>query len=85
MSEKTLISFQTSCTTFHEEVPEEDDSTTVQPLFESWYDLMDSYLRGYEYWAGESSEERRAIYEELKTRDDNPYQIDVKLELIKTW
>lgn len=57
----------------------------MQPLFESWDDLMDSYLRGYEYWAEESSEERRAIYEELKTRDDNPYQIDYKTNLVKTW
>lgn len=57
----------------------------MQPLFESWDDLMDSYMRGYEYWAEESSEERRAIYEELKTRDDNPFRIDYKLELVKTW
>ena len=57
----------------------------IQPLFDSWDDLMDSYLRGYEYWAGGDSEERRAIYEEIKTRDDNPYQVDFKMALEKTW
>jgi hypothetical protein len=58
---------------------------TMQPLFESWDDLIDSYLRGYEYWADGDSEERRAIYEEIKTREDNPYQIDFKMTLEKTW
>ncbi len=58
---------------------------TMQPLFESWDDLIDSYLRGYEYWAQGDSEERRALYEEIKTRDDNPFQIDFKMGLEKTW
>ncbi|MCI8270450.1 MAG: DUF1266 domain-containing protein [Lachnospiraceae bacterium] len=58
---------------------------TMQPLFESWDGLIDSYLRGYEYWADGDSEERRALYEELKTRDDNPYAIDFKMSLEKTW
>lgn len=58
---------------------------TVQPLFASWDELMASYMRGYEYWAEESSEERQAIYEELKTRDDNPYQVDYNTALEKTW
>lgn len=57
----------------------------VQPLFESWDDLVGSWLRGYEYWAEESSAERLAIYEEIKTRSDNPYQIDFKMKLEKTW
>lgn len=58
---------------------------TIQPLFESWDELIDSYLRGYEYWAGGDSEERRAVYEEIKTREDNPFQVDFKMELEKTW
>lgn len=57
----------------------------VQSLYESWDDLIASYMRGYEYWAEESSAERQAIYEELKTREDNPYQVDFKMELTKTW
>jgi len=58
---------------------------TMQPLFASWDDLMDSYLRGYEYWAEESSDERRTVYEDLKTRDDNPYAVDYNMTLEKTW
>lgn len=58
---------------------------TMQPLFDSWDDLVDSYLRGYEYWAGGDSEERRAIYEDLKTKSDNPYAVDFKMNLEKTW
>jgi hypothetical protein len=46
---------------------------------------MDSYLRGYEYWAEESSDERRAVYEDLKGREDNPYAVDFKMTLEKTW
>ena len=58
---------------------------TMQPLFESWDDLMASYMRGYEYWAEESADERRALYEDLKTRQDNPYSVDFKMQLEKTW
>ena len=58
---------------------------TMQPLFESWDALIESYMLGYEYWAEESSSERRAVYEELKTRDDNPYQVDYHTALEKTW
>lgn len=58
---------------------------TMQPLFESWDDLMASYMRGYEYWAEESSQERQAIYEDLKARPDNPYAVDFKMTLEKTW
>lgn len=58
---------------------------TMQPLFESWDDLIDSYLYGYEYWANGDSAERRGIYEELKAKNDNPYAVDFKMNLEKTW
>lgn len=57
----------------------------VQPLFTSWEELVNSYLRGYEYWAEESSEERRGIYEELLTREDNPYAVNYQTTLEKSW
>ena len=57
----------------------------LQPLYSSWDELVDSYLRGYEYWAEESSDERRAIYEELQERSDNPYAIPYDTPLEKTW
>ncbi len=58
---------------------------TLQEKFDSWDTLVDSYLRGYEYWAEESSDKRREIYEDLKKRDDNPYRVDYNTELVKTW
>lgn len=58
---------------------------TLQPLYESWDDLEDSYLRGYEYWAEESSDDRREIYDSLKEKTDNPYAVDYHTTLEKTW
>ncbi|MDE6873573.1 MAG: DUF1266 domain-containing protein [Lachnospiraceae bacterium] len=58
---------------------------TLQAKFSSWDGLIDSYLRGYEYWAEESSDARREVYEDLKKREDNPYRVDFNTELKKTW
>lgn len=58
---------------------------TAQGLFESWDDLVESYLRGYEYWSEKSSDDRRVLYEEIRNRADNPYQVDFKMKLEKTW
>lgn len=60
-------------------------AATLQSKYSSWDELVDSYLRGYEYWAEESSDERREIYEDLKSRADNPYAVDYNTELTKTW
>lgn len=57
----------------------------LQPLYTSWDEAMNSYLHGYEYWAEESSEERRAIYEELKADADSIYNVDWNLAFEKTW
>lgn len=57
----------------------------LQPLYDSWDSMIDSYLRGYEYWSANSSEERRSIYENLLTREDNPYAVDYHAFLEKTW
>lgn len=56
-----------------------------QPLYSSWDEMVESYLLGYEYWAEESSDERRAVYEDLKGRDDNPYAVDYNTTLEKDW
>lgn len=58
---------------------------TLQPMYNSWDELIDSYLRGYEYWAEEDSSERRDIYEELLAADDNPFRVDYNTTLEKTW
>ena len=57
----------------------------VQEEFGSWDELIDSYMVGYEYWGEESSDERKAVYEELKGKEDNPYTVDFKMTLEKTW
>ncbi|MCM1254199.1 MAG: DUF1266 domain-containing protein [Clostridium sp.] len=58
---------------------------TIQSSFDSWDDYMESYFTGYEYWAQESSDERRAVYESLKSASDNPYSVDFKTSLEKSW
>ncbi len=57
----------------------------MQPLFDSWDDLVDSYLRGYEFWMEESSDDRRDVYEDLLDADDNPYAVDYHTDLTKDW
>ena len=57
----------------------------LQPMYDSWDELVDGYLRGYEYWAEEDSAERREIYEELLEADDNPFRVDYNTTLEKTW
>lgn len=58
---------------------------TAQGCFASWDDLIESYLRGYEYWSEKSSSDRRVLYEEMKNQADSPYGIDFNLTLEKTW
>lgn len=58
---------------------------TMQPLFESWDDLMESYFIGYEYWSTESADARRELYDAIKIADDSPYTVDYKMSLEKTW
>ena len=57
----------------------------IQQNFDSWDSFIDSYMVGYEYWAGESSEERRGIYEDLKAASDSPYSLDWNMTLEKSW
>lgn len=57
----------------------------VQKVFESWDELVESYMRGYEYWMNKSADKRRAVYADLKTRRDNPYAVDYMLVMTKSW
>ena len=57
----------------------------IQEAFDSWDDFMENYFVGYEYWAEESSEERRGIYEDIKAEADSPYDIEWNLAFEKTW
>lgn len=57
----------------------------IQGSYESWDQFMEGYFVGYEYWTFESSDARRAIYEELKAASDSPYNIEWNLPLEKCW
>lgn len=67
-------------------------SKKLQSLYRSWDELMESYLLGYNYWseddpanASSDTAGRRAAYEELKAKPDNPYNLDWNTALEKTW
>ena len=62
-----------------------DIASMIQGTYDSWDDYMESYLTGYEYWAEESSDERREVYEDLKKAADNPFSVDFNTELEKSW
>lgn len=62
-----------------------DVAKMIQGSFDSWDDYMESYFTGYEYWSEESSEERRGSYEELQNAADNPFSVDFKTTLEKSW
>lgn len=58
---------------------------TIQGMYGSWDEFMESYFAGYEWWSGESSAERRAVYEDLKAASDSPYNLDFNMTLEKSW
>lgn len=60
-------------------------ASVIQTAYNSWDAFMDSYMTGYEYWAEESSDERREIYETIKAASDSPYSLDWNLTLEKSW
>ena len=62
-----------------------DIASIIQVTYDSWDDYMESYFTGYEYWAEESSDERREVYEGLKNAADNPYSVDFNTKLEKSW
>lgn len=57
----------------------------IQNTFDSWDSFMDTYFAGYEYWSEDSSDERRGIYESLKSSSDNPFSLDWNTTLEKSW
>lgn len=64
----------------------------MQGKYESWDQMMESYLCGFQYWQEDDSTdlesataEREKIYQQLKSSPDNPYQLDWNTELVKTW
>ncbi len=57
----------------------------LQPKFGSWDELIDSYMRGYEFWNETDSTERQEVYKNLLAAEDNPYSVDYNITLQKEW
>ena len=57
----------------------------IQETFSSWDEFVEDYLEGYEERSGDTSGERREIYENLKDSQWNPYEIEWNLKLKKSW
>ena len=57
----------------------------IQKEFDSWESFTESYLRGYQYWAEESGDDRYAAYESLKEQENGPFSVDWNLTFEKTW
>lgn len=57
----------------------------VQQEFSSWDDFYESYFIGYEYWAEESSEGRRTIYNGIQYDEHSPFKLDWNMEFEKSW
>ena len=62
-----------------------ETAKVIQGTFDSWDSFMESYFIGYEYWAEESSDDRRKIYEEIKTASDSPFSLDWGMTFEKSW
>lgn len=64
----------------------------MQENFESWDDMMNNYLLGFQFWSCESPDDeygntakRRKIYNSLKNVSTSPYKLDFNMELERTW
>ncbi len=69
-----------------------ENSLRLQKMYDSWEEMMDAYLLGYQFWQGDPDvsddspvRERRSYYEMLKNSGDNPYKLDWNMELKKSW
>ncbi len=68
------------------------NSLILQEKYESWEEMMDAYMLGYQFWKGDliltedsPAQERYRYYEMLRDREDNPYTLEWKMELEKSW
>lgn len=60
-------------------------SGQIQTTYHSWDEFYASYFAGYQAWAGDTAEDRTAIYDGLKGSVFNPFAADWNMELKKTW
>lgn len=64
----------------------------IQGIFHSWDDFTNSYLLGYAYWSDSDLDDtssdaysRKQVYEEIKTQDNSPFDVDWNLSFQKEW
>lgn len=69
-----------------------ENSLTLQKMYDSWEEMMDAYLLGFQFWKGDlvvtedsPTLERYHYYEMLCDLEDNPYTLDWNMELKKEW
>jgi len=75
------------------------NSLNLQKLYDSWEEMVEAYLWGYQFWQGDPlgnmsdydleydspTQERRHYYEMLRELEDGPYTLDWNMELKKSW
>ncbi len=64
----------------------------LQKTYTSWDEMIESYMYGFQYWneddisdTSSDSYERKQMYEQLKTKEGSPYQLDWNITLTKEW
>ncbi len=69
-----------------------ENSLTLQKMYTSWEDMVDSYMLGYQFWQGDlaltedsPTLERYSYYEMLQKMEDGPYSLDWNMKLEKSW
>lgn len=69
-----------------------ENSLTLQKMYTSWEDMMDSYMLGYQFWQGDlaltddsPTLERYSYYDMLLKMEDGPYSLDWNMKLEKSW
>lgn len=69
-----------------------ENSLILQEMFDSWEEMMDSYIMGYQFWQGDlgltedsPTMERYRYYEMLQKAEDGPYTLDWNMALEKSW
>lgn len=65
---------------------------SLQDTYESWDDVAESYLYGYQFWRKENADHatsetsfRREVFEELKDMEDGPYTVPYDTDLANSW
>lgn len=69
-----------------------ENSLILQEMYDSWEEMMDAYMLGYQFWQGDLavSEDsptlkRYHYYEMLDGMPDGPYTLDWDMKLKKSW